>query len=71
MFFATVQAASLHVIKSVLFDGDASPEFLQRALLIGEEESKQRFPLQKDDQGGYQEADQGDQDCHSNDHAVG
>lgn len=46
-------------------------EFLQRALLIGEEESKQRFPLQKDDQGGYQEADQGDQDCHSNDHAVG
>lgn len=48
-----------------------SPEFLQGALLIGEEQAQQSLPLQKDDCGGYQKADQGDQDRHSNDHAVG
>lgn len=29
------------------------PEFLQGALLIGEEEAQQSLPLQKDDYGGY------------------
>lgn len=48
-----------------------SPEFLQGALLIGEEQSQQSLPLQKDDDGGHQEADQGNQDCHGNDHTVG
>lgn len=33
-----------------------SPEFLQRALLIGEEEAQQSLPLHKDDDGDCQEA---------------
>lgn len=47
------------------------PEFLQGAFLVGEEEAQQSLPLQKDDRAGYQEADQGDQDRHGDDHAVG
>lgn len=47
------------------------PEFLQRALLVVKEKAKQCLPLQNDDKSGCQEADQGDQDCHSNEHTVG
>lgn len=32
------------------------PEFLQRALLIGEEEAQQSLPLHNDDDGDSQEA---------------
>lgn len=49
---------------------DTSPEFLQGALLIGEEEAQQSLPLQKDEYGRYQKAEQGNQDCHSNGHTV-
>lgn len=33
-----------------------SPEFLQRALLVGEEEAQQSLPLHKDNDGDRQEA---------------
>lgn len=48
-----------------------SPEFLQSALLVGEEQAQQGFPLQENDHAGEQQAEQGDQDRHGDDHAVG
>lgn len=48
-----------------------SPEFLQSALLVGEEEAQQSLPLRDDHSGYDQEAEQGHQNGHSDDHAVG
>lgn len=47
------------------------PEFLQRALLIGEEEAQQSLPLHEDGDGDCQEAGEGDQYHHGDDGAIG
>lgn len=48
-----------------------SPEYLQRALLIGEEEAQQSLPLHKDDDGDRQQAGQRDQYRHGDDCTIG